>query len=238
VTHDDSTPAAMRTSSRSPRLVRTLLLTAFAAGLTGLSVAGGVSTTGAASAPAPANLLTVSDVLPSPILLAPREEAAPRAHRTRAVAASEIVAPARKRVVANKRVLTDRWVLPSSAGVVSAYGPRWGTFHKGIDFGAHYGAPIRAIGDGVVVGAGYQSGESGYGLITIIRHGNGYFSAYAHQSSMVVQDGDHVTAGQLIGYVGSTGHVTGPHLHFELRTEAHGGQVNPTTWLRAHGVDV
>jgi murein DD-endopeptidase MepM/ murein hydrolase activator NlpD len=115
---------------------------------------------------------------------------------------------------------------------------RWGRMHKGIDFGAGSGAPIRAIGDGVVIGAGYQGEESGYGQITLIRHSNGMVSAYAHQSGMLVHAGERVSAGELIGYVGSTGHVTGPHLHFEIRTEAHGGQVNPRSWLAQHGVFV
>jgi murein DD-endopeptidase MepM/ murein hydrolase activator NlpD len=127
-----------------------------------------------------------------------------------------------------------RWVRPSGAGVVSGYGMRWGRMHKGIDFGAHYGSPIRAIGDGVVVGAGYLGDEGGYGQITIIRHPGGLYSAYAHQSRMAVHAGEHVKAGEVIGYVGSTGHSTGPHLHFEIRHSAHGGQINPLKWLRAH----
>ena len=130
------------------------------------------------------------------------------------------------------------WVRPCAASVNSAYGMRWGRMHKGIDFAASYGDPLYAIGDGVIVGVGQQSEESGYGQITLIRHVGGIVSAYAHQSRMVVQVGDHVRAGQLIGYVGATGHVSGPHLHFEIRTETHGGQVDPRAWLAAHGVDV
>jgi len=141
---------------------------------------------------------------------------------------------------------------------------RWGQMHKGIDFAASYGDRLHAIGDGVVVGAGYQSEEGGYGQITLIRHTDGIVSAYAHQSRMVVHVGDHVRAGQLIGYVGATGHVTGPHLHFEIGTETldtahlrpdeiwvetrisafkigtetHGGQVDPRAWFAAHGIHV
>jgi murein DD-endopeptidase MepM/ murein hydrolase activator NlpD len=246
VTSDDSTlPATLSAplSTRPPRssgAARALLLSACAAGLTGLSLVGGV--TGTSAAPAPQNVLRSDGTLPAPILLEQRVQ--PRADRSRPVVVKKVAppvkkaaAPAKKARVA-KHVRTVSWVLPSDAGIVSPYGPRWGSFHKGVDFGASYGAPIRAVGDGVVVGTGYQSGESGYGQITIIRHSNGYYSAYAHQSSMVVHEGDHVTAGELIGYVGSTGHSTGPHLHFEIRTEPHGGQINPSSWLRAHGVDV
>lgn len=156
-----------------------------------------------------------------------------RATRTRTLPAK----PAR--VAAPK--ITSRpvtWLRPCAAGVNSAYGMRWGRMHKGIDFGASYGDPLYAIGDGVIVGVGQQSEEDGYGQITLIRHVGGIVSAYAHQSRMVVQVGDHVRAGQLIGYVGATGHVSGPHLHFEIRTETHGGQVDPRAWLAAHGVDV
>lgn len=130
------------------------------------------------------------------------------------------------------------WVRPSPAAIVSPYGPRWGGFHAGIDFGAAYGTAIRAVGDGVVVGTGYLSGEGGYGQLTLIQHGDGVTSAYAHQSRIAVRVGDRVTAGQVIGYIGSTGHSTGPHLHFEIRTRTHGGQINPATWLRDHGVSV
>ncbi len=130
------------------------------------------------------------------------------------------------------------WMRPCAAGVNSAYGLRWGRMHKGIDFAASYGDPLYAIGDGVIVGVGEQSEEGGYGQITLIRHVGGIVSAYAHQSRTVVHLGDHVRAGQLIGYAGATGHVTGAHLHFEIRTETHSGQVDPRAWLAAHGVHV
>ncbi|MGB8651079.1 MAG: M23 family metallopeptidase, partial [Mycobacteriales bacterium] len=152
-----------------------------------------------------------------------------RASRSRAL-------PTRRE--ARKAHTATRWVRPSYAAVVSPFGMRWGRMHKGVDFGASYGAPIHAIGAGVVVGAGYQAEESGYGQITLIRHADGIVSAYAHQSQLLVHVGEHVEAGEVIGYVGDTGHVTGPHLHFEIRTSTHGGQIDPVAWLRRHGVDV
>lgn len=228
-------PADAPTSARSPRLARALLAATCGISLAGLAVTGGAPATTSAVQVSPAAVTTL--VVPEaeeaaphvPVLAAPRVTA-PRATRSRALPAK----PKPKKKV----VTTDRWVRPSFAAVVSPFGMRWGRPHKGVDFGAHYGSPIRAIGDGVVVGTGYQSGESGYGQITIIRHANGYYSAYAHQSRMVVHTGDRVTAGEVIGYVGSTGHVTGPHLHFEIRTAPHGGQIDPLPWLRAHGVGV
>jgi murein DD-endopeptidase MepM/ murein hydrolase activator NlpD len=222
--------------ARSPRRARMLLVSAFATGLAGLAVAGGGggSTVSAIPVATVIPLYASAPVVVTPVAAAPRVVAL-RADRTRALPVKK--APAK---AAPKKVLraSARWVRPSYAGVVSPYGHRWGRQHKGIDFGDDYGSPIRAIGDGVVVASGYQGGESGYGKITIIRHSNGFYSAYAHQSRLAVQSGERVSAGEVIGYVGSSGNVTGPHLHFEIRTAPHGGQVNPVPWLREHGVRI
>ncbi|MDP9181789.1 MAG: M23 family metallopeptidase, partial [Actinomycetota bacterium] len=92
------------------------------------------------------------------------------------------------------------------------------------------------VGAGTVVGAGYLADEGGYGQIVLVRHRGGVITAYAHMSKVLVHAGERVRAGEVIGKVGSTGHVTGPHLHFEVRI---GGQkVNPVPWLRRHGVSV
>lgn len=87
--------------------------------------------------------------------------------------------------------------------------------HTGVDFGAPTGTPIRAAGEGVVHFKGWQNG---YGNIVILRHWNGYSTAYAHMSRFAkIKKGDKVSQGQLIGYVGATGWATGPHLHYEFR---------------------
>jgi murein DD-endopeptidase MepM/ murein hydrolase activator NlpD len=88
--------------------------------------------------------------------------------------------------------------------------------HTGTDWAAPRGTPIIAAGNGTVEKAGWDSG--GYGNQTLIRHGNGYVSSYAHQSAIAkgVREGTKVTQGQIIGYVGSTGQSTGSHLHYEL----------------------
>ena len=118
------------------------------------------------------------------------------------------------------------------APITSGFGPRvhpiYGDarVHTGIDIGAGTGTPIRAAGDGVVVSAGAQGG---YGNATIIDHGGGIATLYAHQSSLGVSDGQRVTAGQTIGRVGCTGSCTGPHLHFEVRVD--GDPVNPVPYL-------
>ena len=98
-------------------------------------------------------------------------------------------------------------------------------FHTGIDIGAGYGTPIHAADGGRVI---YATWMSGYGNTTIIDHGNGISTLYAHQSSILISSGS-VTKGQVIGYVGATGYATGPHLHFEVRVN--GNPVNPLGYL-------
>lgn len=118
------------------------------------------------------------------------------------------------------------------ASILSGFGPRvhpiYGDVrvHTGLDYAASMGTPIRAAGDGVVI----SSGELGaYGIATLIDHGGGLATLYAHQSSTSVSAGEQVTRGQVIGRVGSTGASTGPHLHFEVRVN--GTPVNPIPYL-------
>jgi murein DD-endopeptidase MepM/ murein hydrolase activator NlpD len=86
-------------------------------------------------------------------------------------------------------------------------------FHKGLDFGAPQGAPIVAATDGVVSFAGPHGGHGNY---VMINHGGGMATAYAHMSRIAARPGQRVAQGQVIGYVGSTGLSTGPHLHYEV----------------------
>lgn len=101
--------------------------------------------------------------------------------------------------------------------------------HLGVDYAARPGTPIRAAGSGTVVFAGYTRG---YGNVTKIRHADGYMTLYAHQKSFKrgVRSGKRVKRGQVIGYVGSTGLSTGPHLHFGLYK--HGRAINPARVVR------
>jgi len=97
--------------------------------------------------------------------------------------------------------------------------------HEGIDIGAGYGTPIRASASGVVIYAGWMGG---YGNLIVIDHGGGLSTAYAHQSSFATGGGT-VAQGQVVGYVGCTGHCLGPHLHFEVRVN--GSAVDPLGYL-------
>ena len=117
-------------------------------------------------------------------------------------------------------------IWPTSGSVTSPFGMRWGRMHDGIDIGASMGAPIQAAAAGTVIYAGWMSG---YGNLVAIDHGNGLSTAYAHQSQLAVSLGQQVAQGQVIGYVGSTGHSTGPHLHFEVRVN--GAPVDPLGYL-------
>ena len=103
---------------------------------------------------------------------------------------------------------------------------RWGRMHEGIDIGVGYGTPIHAAASGRVIYAGWMEG---YGNLVAIDHGRGISTAYGHQSSVAVSNGETVSQGQVIGYVGCTGHCFGPHLHFEVRIN--GAPVDPLGYL-------
>jgi murein DD-endopeptidase MepM/ murein hydrolase activator NlpD len=117
------------------------------------------------------------------------------------------------------------FIWPVSGPITSGFGPRWGSFHEGIDIGAACGTPIRAAASGTIIYAGWMDG---YGNIVIIDHGGGLATAYGHQSAIYVSGGA-VSQGQVIGAVGSTGHSTGCHLHFEVRVN--GSPVDPLGYL-------
>jgi murein DD-endopeptidase MepM/ murein hydrolase activator NlpD len=142
-------------------------------------------------------------------------------------------APLRRKA---KPLPTVTWVDPMPAGVVtSCFGQRWGRLHAGVDLAAPSGTPIRAVGAGTVVAAGPADG---YGIAALIDHGNGYLTHYGHMSALSVVAGQRVRAGEEIGLEGSTGHSTGPHLHFEVHQGSYQNPIEPTAWLHERGVDI
>jgi murein DD-endopeptidase MepM/ murein hydrolase activator NlpD len=126
-------------------------------------------------------------------------------------------------------------VLPADrSSISSGFGYRRDPFtgraamHAGLDFRAGYGAPIHAAARGKVTFVGRRSG---YGKVVEISHGNGLMTRYAHMSAFHTKLGQEVTAGDIIGAIGSTGRSTGPHLHFEVRIN--GRAVNPRPFLES-----
>lgn len=123
-------------------------------------------------------------------------------------------------------------VAPVDAEPTSRFGPRTDPItgehrlHDGVDFPAPEGAPIRAALPGVV---SYAGPKGGYGNVVIVDHADGSQTLYAHQSRVGASVGQTVQAGEVIGFVGSTGRSTGPHLHFELRRD--GQAVDPAPLL-------
>ena len=110
----------------------------------------------------------------------------------------------------------DSFEFHSTGHVSSGYGWRWGRMHYGIDYAGCNRDTSRSVWDGVVRYAerGYNGG---YGNLVVVRHFNGLETYYAHHWSLLVKEGDTLSAGDGIGIIGSTGRSTGPHLHFEVR---------------------
>ncbi|MEU6372927.1 LysM peptidoglycan-binding domain-containing M23 family metallopeptidase [Streptomyces sp. NPDC046909] len=133
------------------------------------------------------------------------------------------------------------YTLPvTGATVGTAYhtaGSMWSSgYHTGVDFVVPTGTSLKAVAAGTVVSAGWGGA---YGNQVVIQLADGYYAQYAHLSSLSVSAGQTVTEGQQIGLSGATGNVTGPHLHFEIRTTPdYGSDVDPVAYLRSKGVAV
>lgn len=116
---------------------------------------------------------------------------------------------------------------PTRGGISSGFGRRWGSFHSGVDINADFGDDVFAADSGVVTMSKYLGN---YGNIIEIDHKNGYKTRYAHLSAMYKKIGDKVSKGELIAKVGTSGRVTGPHLHFEILVN--NTPVDPMIYLR------
>jgi murein DD-endopeptidase MepM/ murein hydrolase activator NlpD len=129
----------------------------------------------------------------------------------------------------------DVWLLPLRASfqITTLFEMRWGTMHFGVDMAAPEGTPYYAAHAGTVKVARF---EGGYGYAIFIDHGDGIETVYGHSSALLVTEGQHVEAGQMIGLVGNTGYSTGAHLHFEVNIN--GGHRDPMKFMLEHGVDI
>ena len=135
------------------------------------------------------------------------------------------------------KLALNQWVLPIEPVSITAefgeYG-LWSSYHTGIDFNGSDGDPIKAIANGVVTSAGY---DGSYGNKTVVTLEDGTEIWYCHQSAFGVSEGDEIRAGEVLGYVGSTGNVTGSHLHLEVRPGG-GDPVDPRAAFAVHGLDL
>ncbi|MEW2567425.1 LysM peptidoglycan-binding domain-containing M23 family metallopeptidase [Streptomyces sp. NPDC047070] len=151
---------------------------------------------------------------------------------------------AKKTTTASKAADTSTatgFTLPvSGASIGTSYkmsGSMWSSgYHTGVDFVVPTGTALKSVGAGTVVSAGWGGA---YGNQVVIQLADGHYAQYAHLSSLSVSAGQTVTGGQQVGLSGATGNVTGPHLHFEIRTTPdYGSDVDPLAYLRAKGVSV
>ncbi|GAA3759558.1 transglycosylase family protein [Streptomyces tremellae] len=167
--------------------------------------------------PAPKPTHTTAEPAPRPTH--PAKKAAP--HHTAAKAASGVEAP----------------VHAAIGTPYHATGPSWSSgYHTGVDFLVPTGTSVKAVEAGTVVTAGWGGS---YGYQVVLRHPDGKYSQYGHLSAISVRVGQKVAEGQRIARSGATGNVTGPHLHFEVRTgPAYGSDIDPLAYLRAHGVRI
>ncbi|MGW4882111.1 M23 family metallopeptidase [Streptomyces sp. NPDC004262] len=141
----------------------------------------------------------------------------------------------------NSTTAVSGFTLPVTGGTLGTRyhvaGSMWSSgYHTGVDFVVPTGTPVKAVGEGTVVTAGWGGA---YGNQVVIRLADGHYAQYGHLSALSVSVGQTVTEGQQIGLSGATGNVTGPHLHFEIRTTPdYGSDLDPVAYLRSKGVTV
>ncbi len=246
---------------RPGRIHRGTARAAGVAALTGSGVVGSLAAPALAAEPAAAQtgitpVVTLGDTVADRIDAqaaaqheAAREAAEAEARKAAEEAAREKAAKEAEKVRAEKeraareaeRERLNAFVSPIPGSYVSTGyktgGAVWSSgSHTGVDFHAANGTPVQSVGAGTVVEAGWGGA---YGNQVVIKMHDGTYTQYGHLSSVNVSAGQQVTPGQQIGLSGSTGNVTGAHLHFEARTSAeYGSDLDPVAYLRAHGVSL
>jgi murein DD-endopeptidase MepM/ murein hydrolase activator NlpD len=139
----------------------------------------------------------------------------------------------------SEAALTDAWALPLDEVVfTSAFGLRnmETELHKGIDLRAPEGTPFKALHGGVVKEC--DDCDAGYGNLVVVEHEDGTRTYYAHASKVLVANGQHVKAGDVLGKAGDTGHSFGAHLHIEIYLPGEKNPTDPVPVLRDHGIDI
>ncbi|MYW02027.1 transglycosylase family protein [Streptomyces sp. SID3343] len=204
-----------------------------------LAIAGSAKA-GATSAEAPATKTESAPAAPHKVSVTLKEKAAAPAPATKAKPQISVKSADSSAAAATTKTNSSGYVAPVNGSLGTAFGTggsMWSSgSHTGQDFIVGTGTSVKAIAAGTVVSAG---NGGAYGNEIVIRHADGKYSQYAHLSSIKVSVGSTVGAGQQIGLSGATGNVTGPHLHFEIRTTPnYGSGINPVTYLRAHGVSL
>ncbi|MFI1164325.1 peptidoglycan DD-metalloendopeptidase family protein [Streptomyces sp. NPDC020801] len=187
-----------------------------------LTLGGKAAATGAVRTPAPSKAATSSKASKAPASATPSSSSASKA--TTVTRAAETT--------------STGYTLPVAGGTgYHVAGSMWSSgYHTGVDFVVPTGTPVRAVAAGTVVSAGWGGA---YGNQVVIRLGDGHYAQYGHLSALSVSAGQSVAEGQQLGLSGATGNVTGPHLHFEIRTTPdYGSDTDPVAYLRSHGVAV
>ncbi|WP_445525443.1 transglycosylase family protein [Streptomyces cyslabdanicus] len=181
-------------------------------------------------------------ILPGQRLAVPRSRTVAEPHRKTSTASrpAREDKPASGTAKSPSRSAQHTLVAPVSGGIGTPYhanGALWSKgYHTGVDFEVPTGTSVKAAAAGQVVSAGWGGA---YGYQVVIRHADGHYTQYGHLSAISVRVGQTVSAGRGIGRSGATGNVTGPHLHFEVRTgPGFGTDVDPLAYLRAGGVRI
>ncbi|WP_030243611.1 MULTISPECIES: M23 family metallopeptidase [unclassified Streptomyces] len=187
----------------------------------------------AASAPKPSSP-SKSSASESSAGKSPAQSSSKASAPTGATAAKPAAKPAAETAASGFSLPVD------GAGVGTPYhmsGSMWSSgYHTGVDFVVPTGTSLKAVGAGTVVSAGWGGA---YGNQVVIQLEDGKYAQYAHLSQLSVSAGQTVTAGQQVGLSGATGNVTGPHLHFEIRTTPdYGSDIDPVAYLRSHGLSI
>lgn len=215
--------------NRGPLFLAALVVGAFLAWLPG--------TSGAAPTVPTSQLATDSEYgVGSDAALPVNMDDTPRQAISAAEAAARLEMLVASRDAARAAGAAAQYFLPVSGRLTSCFCMRWGTMHWGIDIAAPSGTPIVAPEAGVVLEAGP---DGGFGNVIYLQHENGDVTLYGHMSEILVEPGQIVQGGEVVGEVGSTGYSTGPHLHFEVyQGGLEGERIDPAVWLLERGIDL